>query len=246
MDTLFAILGLSFLGSILGLVGGLLVLWREKLARKMSLYLISFAAGVILSVAFLDLLPEAIAYGGENVFALILMGLIFFFLAENFLLHFHHHESHSHPVKPVAPFLILGDSIHNFIDGVAIAAAFMADPKLGFIVAIATFFHEIPQEIGDFIVLLQAGMSRQKVLLANLFSAVMTFAGALLTYFSFNYSQLFLGPLLAISTGMFLYISLADILPGLVKEGNHNRWQIASLFLSGITLIYFLTKLIPV
>lgn len=245
MNTLSAILCLSFLGSILGLIGGLLVLWKEKLARRMSLYLISFAAGVILSVAFLDLLPEAIAYGGENVFILVLVGMVSFFLAEDFLLHFHHHESHSHLVKPVAPLLILGDSIHNFIDGVVIAAAFMADPKLGFIVAIATFFHEIPQEIGDFVVLLQAGMSKQKVLLANLFSALMTFAGALLTYFSFNHSQFLLGSLLAISTGMFLYISSADILPELVKEGDHNRWRVASLFLSGIALIFFLGKLLP-
>ncbi|MDP3994937.1 MAG: ZIP family metal transporter [bacterium] len=245
MNTLSSILGLSLLGSVLGLAGGLLVLWKEKLARRMSLYLISFAAGVILSVALLDLLPEAIIYGGENVFILILVGMVSFFLAEDFILHFHHHESHPHPVKPVAPLLILGDSIHNFIDGVAIAAAFMADPKLGFIVAVATFFHEIPQEIGDFVVLLQAGMSKQKVLLANLFSAFMTFAGALLTYFSFNHSRFLMGPLLAVSTGMFLYISSADILPELVKKGGRNRWRVASLFLSGIILVFFLGKLLP-
>lgn len=246
MSALVSILALSFLGSIAGLLGGLVLLWKEKFAKDASIYLISFAAGVILSAAFLDLLPEAIGKGGENVFVLILFGLVAFFLIEDLLLHFHHHETHEHSLKTAVPLVVFGDSIHNFIDGVVISATFMTDPKLGTLVAVATFFHEVPQEIGDFAVLLSTGMSKLKVVFANLVSAVATFFGAILTYFFVQQVEGFVGPLLALATGMFLYIASADILPELVHGGHKNlRWQIASSFILGIALIFFLTKFIP-
>jgi len=246
MNPLLGILGLSFLGSVAGLIGGLILLWKEKFARAASVHLISFAAGVILAAAFLDLLPEAIEQGGEGTFILILVGLVIFFLIEDLVLHFHHHETHEHSLKSAVPLIVVGDSIHNFIDGVVISATFLTDPKLGVLVAVATFFHEIPQEIGDFAVLLSTGMSKTKVVFANLISAAATFVGAISTYFFVSRTEGLIGPLLALATGMFLYIASADILPELAHGEHRNlRWQIAAAFILGITLIFFLTKFIP-
>lgn len=235
-----------FLGSIAGLFGGLLLIWSEKIAKILSLHLISFAAGVILATAFLDLLPEAIKTGGEETFILVLIGLVVFFLAEDFLLHFHHHEEHRHSLASVVPLLVTSDSIHNFIDGVAITASFLADARLGLVVALATFFHEIPQEIGDFGVMLASGVQKSKVILYNLFSALATFIGAIVTITLADQSQNLVGPLLGLATGMFLYISTADILPQLVHgERREIRWHTAGFFLLGITLVYFLTRIVP-
>lgn len=238
--------GFLFLGSIAGLSGGLLLLWKEKFAKKYSIHLISFAAGVILATAFLDLLPEAVKLGGENVFLLALVGLVSFFLAEDLLLHFHHHEEHAHSLSSVVPLLVVSDSIHNFIDGVIIAASFLVDIKLGMVVALATFFHEVPQEIGDFAVLRSAGVAKGKVIFYNFLSALATFFGAFLTILITEKSTVLLGPLIGLATGMFLYIASADILPELVKGEHKNfRWHTAGFFLSGILLIFFLTKWIP-
>src|SRR3990167_528335 len=107
MATLFLYL---FLGSVAGLIGGLLLLWKEKTAKNLSLHLISFAAGGILATAFLDLLPEAIEAGGEGTFVLVLIGLVAFFLVEDFWLHFHHHEEHRHSLSSVVPLLVTSDS----------------------------------------------------------------------------------------------------------------------------------------
>lgn len=245
-SALLSILGLSFVGSVLGLIGGLALLFNVNFAKKFSILLISFAAGGILAAAFLDLLPEAVARGGESVFTFALIGLVAFFLIEDFILHFHHHEKHSHSLKSAVPLLLFSDSIHNFIDGIVIAASFLTDPKLGLVVAVATFLHEVPQEIGDFAVLLSVGFGKRNTLIAHLLTSLTTFLGAILTYFFFAHSQNLMGPLLSLATGMFLYIASADILPELVHDSHRDlRWRIAGVFLFGVALIYFLTKFIP-
>lgn len=247
MNNSFLILiGLSFIGSILGLIGGVILLFNAQFAKKFSVPLIAFAAGAILGATFLDLLPEAVKFGGENIFLLTLVGLVLFFLIEDFILHFHHHEKHVHSIKTAIPLLLISDAVHNFIDGVVIAASYLTDPKLGLVVAVATFMHEVPQEIGDFAVLISVGVSRRKTLLAHFLTACTTFLGAILTYFFFNRSTALLGPLLSLAAGMFLYIASADILPELTHDEHKNiRWQIAGLFLLGILLVYLLTKFIP-
>lgn len=246
MLSLLPLFGYLFLGSVAGLSGGLLLIWKEKLIKGFSIHLISFAAGVILATAFLDLLPEAVEKGGEGTFLLILIGLVIFFLVEDLLLHFHHHEEHQHRLSSVVPLLVTSDTIHNFIDGVAITASFLANPALGFVVSLATFFHEIPQEIGDFAVLLSAGVSKKKVVIYNLLSALATFVGAFLTLALAKSTNNLIGPLLGLTTGMFLYISSADILPELVRGERKNlRWHTAGFFLAGITLVIFLTKFLP-
>lgn len=245
MADLLILASLLFLGSIAGLSGGILLLFKEDLARRYSTHLISFAAGVMIAAAFLDLLPEATKAQGEGAFSLALVGLVIFFMVEYFLLHFHHHEGHPHPLKSVVPLIVGGDFIHNFVDGIVISASFLADPKLGFFVALATFFHEVPQEIGDFAVLLDAGVDKLKVVYYNLFSALATFLGAGATFFLAARSNFLVGPLLGLATGMFLYIALSDILPGLVKGEKGDKWQIAVFFLVGIGVVYFLTNFLP-
>jgi len=245
-NTLLMILGLSFLGSVLGLVGGIALLLKEQWAKHASVQLIAFAAGVILATTFLDLLPEAVEQGGHYVYYYALFGMVAFFLVEDFLLHFHHDEEHEKKFSSIVPLVIVGDSIHNFIDGIVIAASFMADPKLGLLVAIATFLHELPQEIGDFAVLMSAGVSKINVILANLLSALATFVGAIMTYFFIETSHSFIGPLVGVAVGMFLYISSVDILPEITKSyGKDHRVSSAIAFIFGLLLMVCLTSIIP-
>ena len=237
---------LAFLGSIAGLSGGLLLLWKQDLAKKISIYLISFAAGVILSATFLDLLPEAVREGEENVYVLVLLGLIIFFLIEDLFLHFHHHEKHEHSLKGAVPLVVFSDSVHNFIDGIVITASFIADPSLGLLVALATFFHEIPQEIGDFGVLISAGLSKTKVLGANILSALATFLGVGFTLLLTEKLTGMIGPLLGLASGMFIYIASVDILPELVKvNSTKDKLKIAGAFLFGVLLMFTITRILP-
>lgn len=246
MPSYLNLFGLLLLGSLAGLLGGVVLVWKSSVAKNFTVHLISFAAGVILATAFLDILPEAIEKGGESTFLLSLIGLVAFFLIEDFVLHFHHHEGHEHSLKSVVPLLVFSDSMHNFVDGIVITASFIADPSLGFLVALATFFHEIPQEVGDFAVLLTSGLSKGKVVAINLLSALSTFLGAGLTLFLSGRSESLIGPLLGLSAGMFLYISSADILPQIVEASKKvSKIQTAGLFLAGILLVFLLTNFIP-
>ncbi len=246
MPSLVNLFGLLLLGSLAGLLGGVVLVWKSSVAKNFTVHLISFAAGVILATAFLDILPEAIEKGGESTFLLALIGLVTFFLIEDFVLHFHHHEGHEHSLKSVVPLLVFSDTMHNFVDGIVITASFIADPALGFLVALATFFHEIPQEVGDFAVLLTSGLSKGKVVAINLLSAFSTFLGAGLTLFLSGKSESLIGPLLGLSAGMFLYISSADILPQIVEASKKvSKIQTAGLFLAGILLVFLLTNFIP-
>ena len=164
---LLYILGLCVLGSFLGLIGGVALLWHEKFARKLSDFFISFAAGALLGAAFFDLLPEALelAQPPEHAWIVVLVSLIIFSITERLLVWHHHHDNHykEHPraPKPYGPLVIAGDSIHNFIDGVVIAATSLISLPLGAVTALAVFFHEIPQEVGDFSVLLRAGYHKK-------------------------------------------------------------------------------------
>lgn len=156
MSVLVYILLFTFLGSIVSLIGGIVLLAKEKLAIRISHFLSSFAAGALLATAFFDLLPEALEDAGEiNIFLWTLIGMLTFFLLERSIHWFHHHDIHpEEKAKPVNILIILGDAVHNFIDGMVIAATFLVDIRLGIITALAVGAHEIPQEIGDFGILL--------------------------------------------------------------------------------------------
>lgn len=241
MSTLAYILLFTFIGSIGALIGGLVLLTHVKFALKISHFLSSFAAGILLGTAFFDLLPEALNAGektGIDVLFWTLFGIILFFLIERFIHWFHHHEDfpdykheHKKESKSTIPLIVIGDTVHNFIDGVVLAATFMVDIRLGILTSLAVFAHEVPQEIGDFGLLLHKGLSRKKIIWINVASAAVSLAGALLTYSLGNTLVEFIPILLAITAGFFIYIASSDLIPEIHYENRKGFAVIESILL---------------
>lgn len=220
MTLLSYIIIFTFLGSVISLIGGVILLFKEKFAIKISHFLASFAAGALLGTAFFDLLPEASEHSGQmNIFLWTLMGILAFFLMERFIHWFHHHHEHGEKeVKPVVPLILVGDSVHNFIDGIAIAATFFVNIPLGIVTSLAVAAHEIPQEIGDFGILLHRGIERKKVLFFNFLSALTAMAGAIITFFASDLITGILPVFLAVTAGFFIYIAASDLIPEIHNE----------------------------
>ena len=250
MSILSYILIFTFLGSIGALIGGLILLSWDKMAIKVSHFLASFAAGTLLGAAFFDLLPEALheatsnAAAGEevNIFMWALIGIILFFLLERFIHWFHHHEEHHQhekEAKTTIPLIVISDTIHNFIDGVVIAATFLVSIPLGIVTTLAVAAHEIPQEIGDFGLLLHKGMTKKKIILVNLISAAAAFAGALITYVFGNAIEAFIPIFLSLTAGFFMYIALSDLIPEIhyEKRKGFAFWESVLLVL-GIAVVW--------
>ncbi len=245
MSTLTNILLFTFIGSLAALVGGLILLTREKMALKISHFLSSFAAGILLGTAFFDLLPEALHEAEElgiDIFFWTLFGIILFFLIERTIHWFHHHDDyheHEKESKTTLPLIIIGDTMHNFIDGVVIAATFMADPRLGVVTSLAVFAHELPQEIGDFGLMLHKGMKRKKIIWVNILSAAAAFAGAIMTYLLGNVLEGYIPIFIAVTAGFFIYIATSDIIPEIhyEKRFRHSMFESALLIL-GIVVMW--------
>lgn len=236
MTILVYILIFTFLGSIVSLIGGILLLAKEKLALKISHFLASFAAGTLLGTAFFDLLPEASGEGGEiNIFSWTLVGILAFFLMERFI--HHHHDSKEK--KNIVPLIILGDSIHNFVDGVAIAATFLISIPLGVVTSLAVAAHEIPQEIADFGLMLHQGVKRGKIVWINLLSASVALLGAVLTFLFQERIEGMLPVFLAITAGFFIYIAASDLIPEIHNRENRTIafWETVVLFV-GVLVIW--------
>lgn len=250
--TLSTILLFTALGSVVSLIGGILLLIKRGWAERLTEPLSAFAAGALLGTAFLDLLPEAVEAAEEmaidphSIFLWVLVGIISFFLLERFVHWFHHHHEHAeHAKKPVGALIVLGDSVHNFIDGVAIAVTFLVDPALGVITTLAVGAHEIPQEIGDFAVLLKAGYSRKKVLWLNVFSACTALLGALITFIVGPSIAGSLPVLLAITAGFFAYIALSDLVPEIHAWGTRKLAILeTSLLLLGVGFVALVIELL--
>lgn len=215
MNTLAYILLFTFIGSIVSLIGGILLLAKEKFALKISHFLASFAAGTLLGTAFFDLLPESLEGGGEiDVFWWTLIGILTFFLLERFI--HHHHDDPEN--KNVVPLIVVGDSIHNFIDGVAIAATFLISVPLGIVTSLAVAAHEIPQEIADFGLMIHKGVKRNQVLKINFLSALFAMVGATLTFFVRDQVEGLLPIFLSLTAGFFIYIAASDLIPEIHHE----------------------------
>jgi zinc and cadmium transporter len=226
MVTIYDVIFFSLIGGVVSLVGGILLLSREKSAKRLAKYATPFAAGALLSAVFLDLLKEGVEEGGDpnTVFVAALGGIVFFFMAERFLRWFHHHHEHEKSKgDPARSLIIAGDTIHNAMDGVAIAAAFLVSAPTGIVTTLAVAAHEIPQEIGDFGLLLHRGMSRKQVLMVNVVSALATTATAVLTFALGWDNTLPVGMLLGISAGFLLYIALSDIIPEIHEKSVPKR-----------------------
>ena len=242
MGSLIFTLIASLLVSLIALVGGLLFFRKKKIHSSTAL--VGFAAGVMLTTAVLELLPEALhELEGEISLLPLFIGIVGFFFLERFVLWFHHHDD-PHGTKPTAYLILIGDSIHNFIDGVAIAAAFLIDIRIGILTTAAIAAHEIPQELADLGVLVHSGFSVKKALLFNLFSGLTAVLGAFSGYFILANISDFLPILLLFTAGMFLYISLSDLIPELHQAFSKTSRAKQSLpFIAGciisILFIYF-------
>lgn len=201
-----------------------MLLSREGLAEKLARYATPFAAGALLAAVFLDLLPEGLEVStASSVLLATLMGILLFFLAERFLHWFHHHHQHEGHGDPARSLIVIGDTLHNALDGVAIAAAFLISVPTGIVTTIAVAAHEIPQEIGDFGLLLHKGMRRGRVLLFNVISALATTLFAVITFALGSRDQLPIGVLLGLSAGFLLYIAMSDVIPELHEHTKAKR-----------------------
>jgi len=218
----------SLLGSVFSLIGGIIILSKQKWADKVAKYAMPFAAGALLAAVFLDLLHEGIEEADPGtVLTACLTGVVLFFLAERFLHWFHHHHQHENR-DPKINLIIAGDTIHNALDGVAIAAAFLVSVPTGIVTTIAVAAHEIPQEMGDFGLMLAKGMKRGRVLLVNLVSALATVVFALVTFALGSADRLPLGLLIGLSAGFLLYIATSDIIPEIHEQTPKTKlfdWQ---------------------
>lgn len=225
-----------FAVSLVSLIGVFTISVDMEKLKKVLLFLISFAAGSLLGDAFIHLLPEAFHQAKNEVVVpfLILAGIIIFFVLEKILCwrHCHIPTSEQHP-HPLAINNLVGDGMHNFLDGVIIAASYLVSIPIGIATTLAVFMHEIPQEVGDFGILLHAGFSRKKALFFNFLSATTAILGVVLTIsigLSVASAQEFLVPL---SIGGFIYIATADLIPELKKETDLKKswFQLLSLLL---------------
>lgn len=225
----------SFLGGIVSLIGGALLISKKSTAQKLAQYATPFAGGALLSAVFLDLLKEGIeASDPQDVLLATLAGILLFFIAEGFLHWFHHHHEHAEKqTDPKVSLIIVGDTVHNALDGIAIAAAFLISVPTGIVTTIAVAAHEIPQEIGDFGLMLAKGMKRRQVLLVNFMSALVTVLMAVITFQLGSQNALPLGLLLGVSAGFLLYIALSDVIPTIHSDHRQTgkRFSVQALLL---------------
>jgi zinc and cadmium transporter len=195
--------------------------------------LVSFAIGTLLGASFLEVIPHAFEHGEPHTVAgSILAGILVFFLLEKLLLWRHSHEGHdphghdhgaaheAHDHGRSAALILVGDSIHNFLDGILIAAAFMQSTQLGIVTAIAIVAHEIPQEVGDFLILLNSGYSKAKALLLNVLSSCATLVGGVLGYYALQVIQGWTPVLLGVVAASMIYVAVADLIPGLHRRSD--------------------------
>ena len=241
---LFAwIFGFSILGSIGAIAGaGLLLTFPDTVRNKLVPYLISYASGTLLGAAFLGMIPAGIQEAPtRNILATVLFGMVLFFILEKLVIWRHCHQKDCEVHSQAAPLILIGDAFHNFVDGVVIAAAFLTSVPLGIAVAIAVIAHEIPQEVGDFAILLESGYSRTRALILNTLSAAATLPGAVLAYFWLAEAPAMMPYVLAISGSSFIYIATADLIPTLHRRTSlADSLQQTALLILGIGTIALL------
>lgn len=244
---LFCLLG----GLLSVLAAALFLVLSETLRNTLLPHLVSFATGTLLGAAFLGLLPHALASASDSdihtIPLAVLLGLLGFFLLEKLVIWRHCHEDHCvvHGAEPIdrnhstGTMILIGDSLHNFLDGILIAGAFLTDVHLGIVTSLAVAAHEIPQEVGDFAVLLHSGLSRGKAFFYNILSSLATVIGGVLAYFALQEMHTALPYVLAVAASSFIYIAVADLIPTLHQrvEGRATVQQIV-LITVGVLLIY--------
>ena len=255
MSTLGWIAAASLLGGVLSVACAALFALTARAAWVPML--VSYAIGALLGAAFLEMLPHAFE-GGKSVrtvAATVLAGIFMFFILEKLVLwrhchiedcevHDHHADAHDHGRSGML--ILVGDSFHNFVDGILIAAAFMENTQLGIVTALAVIAHEIPQEVGDFLILLHSGYSRARAFMLNLLSSLAMFAGALLAYYALQALQGWVQSILALAAASMIYVAVADLIPGLHKRrelrATLSQSALIALGVASIWLVGYLTR----
>jgi zinc and cadmium transporter len=226
LSTLSWIVFVSLAGGLMSVLAAAAMTFAVGTARVNVL--ISYAIGALLGAAFLEVLPHALEHGdAQRMAGTVLFGILVFFLLEKLVLWRHCHHDHCEAHDAHAPahdhgrsglMILVGDTFHNFVDGVLIAAAFLENTQLGIVTALAIIAHEIPQEIGDFLILLHSGYSRARALAFNLLSSLATMLGALLAYFALSELGEWVPYLLCFAAASMIYVAVADLIPGLHKR----------------------------
>lgn len=235
----------TFAVSLISLIGAFTLAIKDKLLQKILFCLIGFSAGALISSAFLHILPEALEkVKSEIVFSYLILGIVVFFLLERYFYWRHCHEG-SCDVHTFTYLNLIGDSFHNFIDGMVIAASFTVSFKLGIVTTLAIIFHEIPQELGDFGILVYGGFSKKKALIYNFLTALIAMLGAIAGYFLSDFAQGFSSFILPFTAGGFIYIATSDLIPQLHKENNSLRSALGFVsFLFGIIFMALAKQLL--
>lgn len=243
VDILIAV----FVVSLISFAGVLTLIFKKRFLEKLIPVLVSFAAGALIGGAFFHLLPESVESGGSP-FLMCVFGIVLFYFIEIFL-HWHHcHLDDSKcdlkkdkkKIKPVGFLNLFGDGVHNFVDGIIIGAAFLIDLNLGIVTTIAVALHEIPQELGDFGILLHSGFSAGKALFFNFLSALTAVLGALSVFFFESFFQGMTVHLIPFAAGGFIYIALADLVAEHKHECNFKKANLQFfIFLIGLALMFF-------
>ncbi|MBP8744843.1 MAG: ZIP family metal transporter [Syntrophorhabdus sp.] len=228
MDKLILIIIFSFLGSVGSLTGAfLLLIFPDKVRLMLIPSLISYATGTLLASSLLGMIPKAlVSASSSSILLTVLVGMISFFLLEKLVIWRHCHVENCEVHSTAGSLILLGDTFHNFVDGIVIAAAFLTSIPLGLTTSFAVIAHEVPQETGDFAILLDSGYSKNKAFMYNLFSSMATLPGSLIGYFCLKSAQAAIPYILAFSAASFIYIATADLIPHLHQKTD---------FWSGIT-----------
>lgn len=242
---LFKILISTFIVSLISLVGVITLAIKDKLLQKILFCLIAFSAGALIGSAFLHILPDALEkLNSEAVFSYLIFGIVMFFLLEKYFCWRHCHESGC-AVHAFTYLNLVGDSFHNFLDGMVIAAGFVVSVKLGIVTTLAIIFHEIPQELGDFGVLVYGGFTKKKALICNFLIALLAMIGAVAGYFLSDFAKGFSNFILPFTAGGFIYIAASDLIPEIHKENDSVRSILGLVsFLSGIIFMALIRRLI--
>lgn len=235
----------AFLISLFSLCGAFGFMLKDKMIKKVSLFLVAFSTGALLGGAFLHLLPESISKTtGLDVYLYLLLGIIVFYVLERVLKWHHCHNGDGCDVHTFTYMSLVGDGIHNFIDGLVIVSAFYVSFEVGLATTVAVASHEIPQELGDFGVLIHGGFSKVKALIWNFASSVTAIIGVMIGYILVNNVENISLALLPFAAGGFIYISMSDLIPELHKESSLKKSLINFvIFVVGLAFMYF-TKIL--
>ena len=214
------IIAFSVLGSVGAIAGAaLLLLFPEGTRRTLLPCLLSYATGTLLGAAFLGMIPNALQQATPiAISATVLVGIVLFFVLEKIVIWRHCHDSECEVHSSAGPLILIGDAFHNFVDGFVIAAAFLTSVPLGIAASLAVIAHEIPQEVGDFAILLENGYSRKRALILNSLSSLTTLPGAVIAYFFLGTTREAVPYILALSAASFIYIAVADLVPSLHRQ----------------------------